>query len=141
MEIKRLTEATEQAAQDLSSLASVLHSDRREMTVKSLQEVVADKNIQLMVAVEEDRIIGMGANYIIHKIASKKCYLEDLIVDESYRGKGVGSKLLQALIDSARAEGVRTLEFMTATHRTDAHRFYEKIGFVKKDQYVYKMKF
>ncbi len=139
MEIKQLTAATEDAARDLSRLASELHTDERTMSLEQLQTIVDDKNIVLMVAIDEGKIIGMGANYTIRKIASTKCYMEDLIVDDSYRGKGIGGQLIQKLIDSARAEGARSLEFMTATHRTDAHRFYEKLGFTNKDRFVYKM--
>jgi GNAT superfamily N-acetyltransferase len=141
MEIKRLTEATEQAAQDLSKLASALHNEERHMAFQELEALVNDKNITLMVAIDEGHIVGMGTNYLVSKIASSKCYLEDLVVDESCRGKGVGTLLINALIEAARIEGVRSLEFMTATHRKDAHRFYEKLGFAQKDQLVYKMKF
>jgi ribosomal protein S18 acetylase RimI-like enzyme len=139
MEIQRLSEATEQDAIELSKLAVALHGDERSMSVIELKDLILDGNVDLFVARDGGRIVGMGAIYFIRKIGSNKCYMEDLIVDETYRGKGVGSTLLGALIEAARKRKARALEFGTRVTREDAHRFYERNGFKKKDRFIYSL--
>lgn len=137
--IERLTEATDVAAADLRTLSSALHGDERHVSRHELEEITHDPNIVLMVARNENKIIGMGAIYVIRKIGNRKVYIEDIIVDEAYRNQGIGGKLMNALIEAAQGFGARSAELMTRTDRKDAHRFYEKLGFVNKNRYVYKL--
>ena len=51
-------------------------------------------------------------------------YVDDLVTDESARSRGYGKRLLDWLIDQARAEGCKSLELDSGVHRFDAHRFY-----------------
>jgi GNAT superfamily N-acetyltransferase len=61
-----------------------------------------------------------------------------VVVDESHRGQGTGEALLRAAMEWARAQGFTKLRLRTNVIRKDAHRFYERLGFVeKKQQKVY----
>ena len=61
-----------------------------------------------------------------------------LVVDESYRGGGVGSKLLNAGEAWAQAQGLDLVRVRTNTKRELAHRFYEKSGYeLKKSWHLY----
>jgi GNAT superfamily N-acetyltransferase len=51
-----------------------------------------------------------------------------LVVDEAYRGQGVGRALVRAMEDEARARGCELLFVTTAERRDDAHAFYERVG-------------
>ena len=57
--------------------------------------------------------------------------IDELIVDDEYREKGVGSKLLDRIMEIAKALGCRAVVLDSAFHRKDAHRFYEQRGFTK----------
>lgn len=139
MEIVRLGEAVEQDAADLSGLASELHGEERRMGIIELKDLILDPDVDFFVARDEGRIVGMGAIYFIRKVGNNKCYMEDLIVDEGHRSKGIGGKLIRELIEAARKRGARTLEFGTRFTRADAHRFYERLGFAKKDRFIYSL--
>jgi GNAT superfamily N-acetyltransferase len=56
-------------------------------------------------------------------------YVDELVVDESRRGEGIGGMLLERALELAKKGGCRRVELDSAFHRADAHRFYENHGF------------
>lgn len=59
-------------------------------------------------------------------------YVHELVVDESERGQGVGSALLDEAIEVARSRKCKRIELDSGLHREEAHAFYEKAGFEKR---------
>lgn len=55
-------------------------------------------------------------------------YIPEMVMEESYRGQGVGTSLLQAAIDDAKRNGCKRIELDTSFHRKEASRFYGKKG-------------
>ena len=92
--------------------------------------LASDAQIYLCVT-EGSRVIGFGSltfkNNLWHEGSVGN--VDELVVDEKCRGKGVGAKLLASLIDLARERGCRRVELDSAHHRKEAHRFYERQGF------------
>jgi ribosomal protein S18 acetylase RimI-like enzyme len=139
IEILQLTEATQAAADDLAHLGSLLHEDKRTMRVDELTEIVQDKNIALVVLRDETRIVGMATLYVIPKVGKQNGLIEDVIVDETYRGQGLGEKLTARLISIAREKDLSSISLTSNPKRTAAHKLYEKLGFVKKETDVFKL--
>jgi ribosomal protein S18 acetylase RimI-like enzyme len=137
--VEPLKEATEAAAHELAQLGSMLHDDTRTMTVQQLQNIVADKNIVLMVVKDDGRVVGMGTLYLIPKIGKTNAYLEDVIVSDQYRGQGLGEKLTRAIIESAREREVGSISLTSSPSRVAAHKLYEKVGFKIKETNVFKL--
>lgn len=61
----------------------------------------------------------------------KRCTVESVRVDEKYRGRGIGREMMLWAIDRAREKGCISIQLTTHNERTDAHRFYERLGFSK----------
>jgi RimJ/RimL family protein N-acetyltransferase len=82
-------------------------------------------------ATDGERVIGFGSLTIKNNLwqAGPLGHLDELVVDGGWRGRGVGARLLEELIDLARRRGCRRVELDSALHRVDAHRFYERHGF------------
>lgn len=76
---------------------------------------------ELFVAVEKDRVVGVGGLSIIWADLAEVC---SLVVDSGCRGKGLGGRLVEASIDEARRLGIRRL--MTLTYE---RAFFERLGF------------
>ncbi len=55
--------------------------------------------------------------------------IEELVVDEKARGRGVGRALIQAALDWARSQGCSEVEVSTEQDNTDAQNFYRRLGF------------
>jgi ribosomal protein S18 acetylase RimI-like enzyme len=67
-----------------------------------------------------------------------RAWIEDVVVDESARGHGVGEALNQAAIEEARRKGAVTVDLTSRPSREAANRLYQRIGFVQRDTNVYR---
>ena len=85
-----------------------------------------------MVAVAGDRVIGM-----IHVEASRHGFGEfGMLVDRGWRGRGVGSALIQAAITWARDHGLHKLSLEVFAHNAAGIALYRKCGFVEEGHRV-----
>lgn len=92
-----------------------------------------DKNSYYIVAIENDKIIGVLTSELQTKLhrAKKQSFIEDLIVDENYRNRGIGKALLQNAIDYAKENDCEVIELTSYIKNENAHRFYLSNGFIK----------
>jgi ribosomal protein S18 acetylase RimI-like enzyme len=67
-----------------------------------------------------------------------RAWIEDVIVDESMRGQGVGEALTEAMLDEARARGCVTVDLTSRPSREAANRLYQKLGFERRDSNLYR---
>ena len=82
-----------------------------------------------IVALDGQRIIGMALYYIRYSTwKGRRLYLEDLIVTESYRGKGVGKKLMDLFVAEARSGPYTGAMWQALDWNQPAIDFYEKYG-------------
>ena len=84
-------------------------------------------------AQENGREVGRAHLYLIYNDLHPGApygLLEDVFVDESQRGRGTGTKLVQAVIEEAKARGCYKLVATSRHERDKVHELYEKLGFV-----------
>lgn len=67
-----------------------------------------------------------------------RAIIEDVVVDESVRGKGVGEALTRAALDRAKDEGCKTVDLTSRPSRQAANRLYQRIGFAQRETNVYR---
>jgi ribosomal protein S18 acetylase RimI-like enzyme len=67
-----------------------------------------------------------------------RAWIEDVVVDSSARGHGVGEALNIAAIEEARARGAITVELTSRPSREAANRLYQRLGFVARETNVYR---
>jgi ribosomal protein S18 acetylase RimI-like enzyme len=137
--IERLLSASETVARELAALGSVLHGDTRTLSTEQLERIVEDRNIILMVVKDSGKIIGMATLYILPKIGKCNGIIEDVIVDEKYRGQGLGEKLVRALLEEGKRVGVQSVSLTSRSHRVAAHKLYLKLGFSIQETNVFKL--
>ena len=81
------------------------------------------------VAEIDDQIVGMALVYFRFSTwKGRTVHLEDLIVNQEYRGKGIGSLLYKKVIDYAKKQGVRRTEWIVLNWNEGAIAMYEKSG-------------
>lgn len=84
------------------------------------------------VAVENEKIVGIITGKISLErswIIEKTGILNNLYVEEKYRGKGIATKLYERFCVEIKKEGIAKIELHTMTNNKNAIKFYEKIGF------------
>lgn len=103
-----------------------------ESYLKAFEEIQNDKNNELIVAEIGSEIVGTLQITFTPSISlqgAKRATVESVRVDAKHRGKGLGKDLMQWAIERAKREGCHILQLTTNGERTDAHRFYENLGF------------
>lgn len=88
-----------------------------------------------LVAIDGSKIIGYAIFY--PNFASFRgqmgLYLEDIYVNDAYRGKGVGEKMLKVIALAAKERGFERIDFQVLEWNQPAIRFYEKLGAVRSE--------
>ena len=136
MRIERATQASEELVETIRRLLPQLTEARTPPTLAQLQEVCATQT--LLVARDDDgRVVGT-LTFVLYRVSSGlKGRLEDVIVDEAARGRGVGEALVREGMRLASEAGVLMLELTSMPYRQAANRLYKRLGFVRKPTNVY----
>ncbi len=95
--------------------------------------IQAQAGNRILVALQDGRVVGCLQLTIIPGLARlgmARGQIEAVRVDETARGQGLGEALFRHAIDEARAAGCGLVQLTTDKTRPDAHRFYERLGFV-----------
>lgn len=98
------------------------------------------KNSMELVLKDKKKTIGYGAIKFRNDIQTqgKIGYLSELIIDESRRGKGLGTKLLKEIMKEAKKMKCKEIHFPSTFKRKKAHEFYNTLGFNKTAYFFWK---
>lgn len=127
-----ITPVIEQDARNLFSLLS----RRKQLT---LSELFSDtgKAPHIACYIENGRLLGMASMAVYSVISGHKGWIEDVVVDESQRGKKVGTKLIQALIERGKTLDLGEILLFTSSDKIGAIKLYEQEDFKDKGVLVY----
>lgn len=99
---------------------------------QAFERVTRDQNLTLVVAESEGRVVGCLQLAILPGISTQggiRGLLEDVRVASDCRSRGIGEQLVQWAVAEAKARGCNLVELLTHQTRTDAQRFYKRLGF------------
>ncbi|WP_109117855.1 GNAT family N-acetyltransferase [Azospirillum sp. TSO22-1] len=98
----------------------------------AFDRMTAQGGNRVLVAELDRRIVGCLQLTILQGLSRRgvpRAQVEMVRVDESLRGRGIGSALLRHAMEEARAEGATMMQLTTQVVRADAQRFYKRLGF------------
>ncbi|MFD4741685.1 GNAT family N-acetyltransferase [Streptomyces virginiae] len=98
----------------------------------ALKRLTGDPNQHLVVAVRADRVVGTLQLTIIPGLSRKgatRSIIEGVRVHADERGGGLGTRFIEWAVEKSRAENCALVQLTSDATRTDAHRFYERLGF------------
>ncbi|MGY8634535.1 GNAT family N-acetyltransferase [Bradyrhizobium sp. 14AA] len=98
----------------------------------AFERVERDPNLTLVVAESEGRVVGCLQLAVLSGLSSQggvRGLLEDVRVAADCRSRGIGERLVQWAVEEAKARGCNLVELLTHQTRTDAQRFYKRLGF------------
>lgn len=105
-----------------------------------LAKLISDPAVKLLVARDADSIVGTATVIVYTSPAWTKARIEDVVVDQSARGQGVGRALVDACIEIARGRGCTIVELQSKRSRVEANRLYQEMGFELRDSNFYRLK-
>lgn len=100
---------------------------------------ISDKRSILVVVTEEDTVVGCAFTDVQEDFVRTSCilYVTYVAVDENYRKKGIGRKIFERIEEICSENKCSAIELTSADFRTEAHEFYNRLGFTKKKTSVF----
>jgi GNAT superfamily N-acetyltransferase len=133
-----LSTVTPGVVRDIDALLPQMSEEPPTMTAEYIQRII-DSGTQMLVARAGDRIVGTACLVVAVHPRRIKGWVEDVIVDESFRGKGIAQEMMRKIIDMAREHDCDNLNLTSKPRRASAHSVYESFGFQKRDVNVYRL--
>ena len=132
------TQATEELLVACHRLIQQLSSSAKPMTNDELAEIIESDSTSMLVARVDNQIVGLLTLAVFRIPTAVRAWIEDVVVDSSARGHGVGEALNIAAIAEAKRRGAKTVDLTSRPSREAANRLYQRIGFVARDTNVYR---
>ncbi|MFG1984560.1 GNAT family N-acetyltransferase [Streptomyces albidoflavus] len=130
-------------ASDVAAIVAMLADDPLGATRESPDDLTpylaahtrlaADPNQHLVVAERAGKVVGTLQLTLIPGLsrrAATRSLIEGVRVHADERGSGLGTLLIEWAVETSRAEGCQLVQLTSDATREDAHRFYERLGFV-----------
>ncbi|AQT76656.1 GNAT family N-acetyltransferase [Streptomyces sp. fd1-xmd] len=98
----------------------------------ALKRLVGDPNQHVVVAVRAGRVVGTLQLTVVPGLSRRgatRAIIEGVRVHADERGSGLGTRFIEWAIEKSRAENCSLVQLTSDVTRTDAHRFYERLGF------------
>lgn len=141
MHIEIATQADDELYEAFQRLFPQLTKNNPPPSLDLLSALLADTSSTLLLARDESgRIIGTLTLAFFLIPSGLFSRIEDVIVDESARGKGVGEKLMTKAIEIAKGKGTKNISLTSNPQRIAANQLYIKLGFQKRETNSYQMK-
>ena len=137
MNIILASKSSKTLLQSINKLLPQLSALAKPLSETELIDII-DSN-QLLLATEEKEIYGMLSLVTCTLPTGKKALIEDLVVDNSVRGRGIGKMLLNKAIELAKSKELRHIDLTSNPLRKEANALYQKLGFKKRETNVYRI--
>ena len=138
MKIYKLVKVTEHIVNAFQVLMPQLSTSCALPTKKDLEGIVDSKNTALFIAEDDHQILGT-LTLVFNKIPTgDKVWIEDVVVDNSARGKGLGKDLVLFAIDYVTHKNIKNINLTSSPERVAANALYKKLGFVQRETNVYR---
>jgi len=139
IEVQVIREVTDEDVKAINHLLPQLSKSAAPLDAGAVQRMATWDGSSLLVARAAGEIIGMLTLVSFPIPTGLRAWIEDVVVDEAARGRGVGAALTHEAVRLARAAGARTIDLTSRPSRESANRLYERLGFELRDSRVYRL--
>jgi len=142
MQIEVVTQADEKLWDAFQRLVPQLTSNNPPPARDDLAALVKSESSTLLLARADDGSIIGAANLTVYRVPTGiRAIIEDVIVDESARGQGIGEALVRRALEIARQKGASGVSLTSNPKRKAANVLYQKMGFTRRETNAYYFKF
>ena len=141
IEVSVATQATQELVAAFARLIPQLSNTATPPDLDTLAQIIASPSTTVLLARDQSNggaIVGALTLATFRVPTALRAWIEDVVVDSTVRGRGVGEALTRNALRMALERGARTVDLTSRRSREAAHRLYEKIGFVPRDTTVYR---
>jgi len=138
--VSEATEVTDELVEAFVALIPQLSTSSPPTSRDELAAIIGSEADTLFVARDEQgRIVGTLTLAVFRIPTGVRAWIEDVVVDDGARGKGVGDALVDAAVAKAGAAGAKTVDLTSRPSREAANRLYVRKGFELRTTNVYRV--
>jgi ribosomal protein S18 acetylase RimI-like enzyme len=141
VDVEVIREANDEVTAAMRHLLPQLSTSAAEPDQTAVQRIVGSEATTLLAAKLDGRIVGFLALAMFPIPTGVRAWIEDVIVDEAARGRGIGEALTRKALDLAETAGARTVDLTSRPSREAAGRLYERVGFTPRSTRIYRYTF
>lgn len=144
IKIEQVTKYSAEIAKTIRRLAQQIDDNYKPLSDEDVEEMLTSSSVySLFFAydISTKEVLGMVMLLVYRIPYTRKAYLEDLIVDKSFRGRGIGKALLKKAVETAKSKGALYVDLTSRPSRIESNGLYEKFGFKKRETNVYRLNF
>jgi ribosomal protein S18 acetylase RimI-like enzyme len=138
IEVQEVDEISDEVVAAFDRLIPQLSTSSAVPTVDQLRQMAESDATVLFLARQDDTIVGLLTLVVVRIPTGLRARIEDVVVDESARGQGIGARLSRAAVERASVMGAKTVDLTSRPTRTAANRLYERLGFQERQTRVYR---
>lgn len=141
MQIELVYQADDELYEAFQRLVPQLTNNNPPPTQEELVALIQEPSSTLMIARSDDGQIVGALNLTVYRVPTGiRSIIEDVIVDISARGQGIGDALMVRAIEIAKEKGASNITLTSNPLRVAANKLYVKLGFEKRETNAYQMK-
>lgn len=106
---------------------------------KRIIDLTNQSNARYVGVFDGSKLVGFALLFILPKPTFRIAYLEDVVVHNGYRGRGLGKELMIEVIALAKGERAQVINLTSRSERIDAIALYESLGFVNPGNNVFRL--
>lgn len=128
--------------QQLFAIEADFHFDAVK-TRRAIQRLLNDKRACVLVARDADKVIGMVTAQLVISTAegAYSAWVEDVVIDNAQRGRGIGKQLLKAIEEWAKEQGATRLQLLADMQNQPALEFYRSSGWQQLQLQAWRKRF
>ncbi|MEW6154773.1 MAG: GNAT family N-acetyltransferase [Actinomycetota bacterium] len=145
LSVEEATSATPEVVAAVQRLVGQLSSSAQPPSAEQIAEITSSPATVLLVARDGDGdgdgglVVGMLTLALFRIPTGVRAWIEDVVTDQSARGRGVGMALTEEAVRRAGAAGARTVDLTSRPSREAANRLYQRAGFRPRDTNVWRL--
>ncbi len=141
MQLEIVAQADEELYEAFQRLVPQLTNNNPPPSLNDLADLVRDSSSSLIIARNDNNDIVGALTLAVYRVPTGiRSVIEDVIVDISTRGEGVGEALMLRGIELAREKGAGNISLTSNPMRVAANKLYLRVGFEKRETNAYQMK-
>jgi ribosomal protein S18 acetylase RimI-like enzyme len=138
LQIDVVASVSDELVEAFASLTPQLSSASPPSAVE-LEAIVRSPATSLLTAREGERVLGTLTLAVFRIPTGVRAWIEDVVVDQSARGRGVGEALTLKAVELSREAGARSVELTSRPTREAANRLYRRLGFEERETNVFRL--
>lgn len=139
MKVRRITRFRDDIFSAVLKLLPQLAPEAELISEESFKKILSSENVYFFICeLEKKQIVGMLTIGTYNILSGNKFWIEDVVVDESQRGKGYGRQLMLYAINFSKSLGATSLMLTSRPSRVAANKLYTEMGFIKYETNVYR---